>query len=47
MGGCALLIHIKKEYLKKQIAQIEAKLDEDMRNLEQVALVIRQKGGAI
>ncbi len=35
----------EQDYLKTQIAQIEEKLDEGMRNLEQVGLVIQQKGG--
>ncbi len=37
----------KMDYLKKNIAEISKKLDEDVRNLEQVSLVIRQKGGQI
>lgn len=37
----------KMDFLKKQIAEISKKLDEDVRNLEQVSLVIRQKGGQI
>lgn len=37
----------KMEFLRTQITVIGGKLDEELRNLEQVSLVIRQKGGQI
>jgi prefoldin subunit 5 len=40
-------VNRKMEYVKTQMTQISAKLDEDLRNLEQVSLVIRQKGGQV